>query len=91
VAGPRIKLPVPRPCRFASVARCGGSVKRSDNRRQVRIVHRFWRATHRVLCTRYAWAVPVSQSSLASFLFRRRADMSICFRNPPKLGILRMW
>ena len=29
VARSRIKVPARRPCRFASVARCGGSVKRS--------------------------------------------------------------
>jgi len=39
--GTRIGLSAPRPWCFTSVARCGGSVKRSDNRRQVRILHRF--------------------------------------------------
>ena len=67
--GPRTRIEVRVPCPgcFTSVARCGGSVKRSKNRRQVRILHRFWHPTRRVLCTRYACVSIVAYASCATY------------------------
>jgi hypothetical protein len=38
-----------------------------------------------------ALVMPAPHASLPSRMSDRRADMLICFRKPPKLGILRMW
>ena len=38
-----------------------------------------------------ALVMPAPQSSLPPRVSDRRADIVICFRKPPKLGILRMW
>jgi hypothetical protein len=38
-----------------------------------------------------ALVMPAPQSSLPPRVSCRRADIAICFRKPPKLGILRMW
>ncbi|GAB2954170.1 hypothetical protein GCM10023080_011220 [Streptomyces pseudoechinosporeus] len=38
-----------------------------------------------------ALVMPAPQSSLPPRVSDRRADVVICFRKPPKLGILRMW
>lgn len=70
--GTRIEGCGPHTGCFTSETRCVGSVKRSDNRRLVRILQRFLRHAWRVLCTRYPGAPGVTCVSGLGWVGRRR-------------------